>query len=652
MPYGKTKETHYRNLGGINTKVSPYQNDVTEFRDLSNVDFRTPSSLTQRDGTTQIIGSTLPGQVRFIGELFGALAIGSSQTQNISMIITMAGANAYFLTGNSPVLYQTGLVNNTVPYTSRSYGPWIFYANGTDFKKFNGGTYNQSSITGAFTFAPNAETLHIAFDEAEFCLPPGPDITSITAVASGTSIAEGTFSYRLSWINRRGFIGPPGAAATIILANFAGNVLLGSTVSGGTMLGWTVPSGYAIGLTQRVSYYGIEAPGYANVVVWRNNGSSSDYFFRSYDLVSHIFSDGGGAIDIATNQASFAVLGATPISTALSFTLSPKYLEVFNNSMFMGGFTQAPNVLAFSDLGEPESVQPESNFNIGSGLGDNITSLIFYNGRLVVGKENSLFSVTGDNVLNYAVSQITDEYGILNNAAVVYNDILLFLDKKGICEFNGANINIISYPVEDIFLSMNLTAAKNTAVILHSKRLNQIWIGIPCNGASENNCTVVYDYLLRKWTKYEGFNPSAFLRTDVGYDTETELIGDYNGLLYEMGSSYLSDNGSAFTVLIKSRWDSTDKMSTTMQYRQLYIDVTRTASAGTLEIKMLPNYQDGASLVTTMNRNAYQSRIDFGLPATSMSVQIKKHDTSEKLVLHGFVLSSRFQRSTGVFSQG
>lgn len=650
MSYGKLKLDHYHNLGGINTKVSPYQNDETEFRDLSNVDFRNPGALTQRDGITQLVPLSISGPIRAMANLYGQKLISATQVYSPSLLTSWAGTRGYFVSGATQVVFQDGLANTTQNYSVRQYGPWQFYANGSDFKKFNGSTFTVNWFTSPLNIDPSTGG-SIVFDSQNFGLPPGPDISAITFLSLGSSIATGVFSYRLSWVDRLGYIGPPGAAATLSLPNFLGQIIMGSTFSGGQPTGWTVPASYGIGFTTLVNYGGVTVSDFFNVALWRTNGVTSDYFFRSFERVHPFsFSTDAAVIDTATNAASFAVLGVTPITTSLSFTLAPKFIEVFNNSLFLAGFTQSPNSISYSDLGEPEGIQPGSVQPVSNNIGDQITGLIFFGGRLIIGKENSLFSITGDEPVNYTLRQITDKYGMLNNAAVVYDNLLLVLDKKGIVEYNGANVTIISYPIEDIFKSMNINAAKSTAIAMHSKRLNQIWFGIPINGSTVNNVTVVYDYLLRKWTKYEGYNPSYFISSDIGFNSPVETIGNYTGMINYMSPSFVNDNGSAFTVLIKGRYDNTDKFSTTMQYRQLYLD-SPIASGGTLEISLFPNYQDGASLVAYLPRDQYQERLDFGLPATSMSVQIKKFDTVERFVLYGYAMASRFQRGTVAFSQ-
>jgi len=90
---------------------------------------------------------------------------------------------------------------------------------------------------------------------------------------------------------------------------------------------------------------------------------------------------------------------------------------------------------------------------------------------------------------------------------------------------------------------MNYAAAKNVACMAHDKKRNQVLTAIPINGATYNNITVVYDYLVDAWTKYDGFNPSLFAVLTGNLSTRTLFYGGYTGNIYNFGASYFGDNG-------------------------------------------------------------------------------------------------------------
>jgi len=64
----KMKSENYSLLGGINTKVSQYNNSPLEFLNITNLDFQTVGALSQRWGSTQYIGQTFPGRINSLYE--------------------------------------------------------------------------------------------------------------------------------------------------------------------------------------------------------------------------------------------------------------------------------------------------------------------------------------------------------------------------------------------------------------------------------------------------------------------------------------------------------------------------------------------------------------------------------------------------------
>ena len=56
---------------------------------------------------------------------------------------------------------------------------------------------------------------------------------------------------------------------------------------------------------------------------------------------------------------------------------------------------------------------------------------------------------------------------------------------------------------------MNVDAAIENACGIYNRQANELWFAIPCNGATINNCIVVYDTIVKSWTKYDGIFPSS-----------------------------------------------------------------------------------------------------------------------------------------------
>lgn len=324
----------------------------------------------------------------------------------------------------------------------------------------------------------------------------------------------------------------------------------------------------------------------------------------------------------------------------------PKYLEVYNNQLFVSGITLYPSGVYWSQIADPSLFDIESNFEVRTNDGDMVTALKAFQSNLMIFKTNSYHQLSGDDPTNFTLKQVSDEYGCLNHrATAIYDDYLLFLDRKGIVRHNGADQETISTPIQDVFDSMNFSSAKNTACMVHDKKRNQVLCGIPVNGATFNNLTVVYDYLTNAWTKYEGYNPSVFAVLQGNLSNRAIFYGGYSGNIFNFGASLFGDNGTAYTCLIKTRYLSEMGQSIEKQFRRLYLNVDPVVSSTSIfNIKMLTNYGSTIGFTATMYANPFQSRIDFGISSKSLAFELSNYSATDSVKIHGYVLEYRRQR--------
>ncbi len=339
--------------------------------------------------------------------------------------------------------------------------------------------------------------------------------------------------------------------------------------------------------------------------------------------------------------------GATAAVTVIQ-PQNPACLEVFNNFLFMGGFIAYPDTVWYSRVGEFEKRDPENFFEFGANDGDIVSCLVSYFTQLIIFKINSTFVLSGFGQETFSSSQVTDQYGCLSaTGACVFQQRMWFLDKKGICEYNGANTNIVSNKLEPYFRRMNVNAARSVASMIHVKEQNQVQCSIPIDGATLCNLLVFYDYLADFWGTRTISNSSVLALTDQGANKPVAHFGDASGMIYAYGSSLPTDNGQAFTCVAQSRFITGDGLHTDEKmFRRLYIDAD--IPNGSTYNFLVNLYSDqGASPVysATMTLGQFQNRMDFGVPATDLSVEII-YSEGNYLKLNGFTIEYRFQRQT------
>lgn len=537
------------------------------------------------DFTTQGSWTKVPGTTAYTG------ATVSGSIGGVVQFTRLSGASYIIASANTSIYNVTNTFNpirtgllNNALFDFVPFVDRLFCANGQDFFKTDG------------------------VNASKFSLPPGATLNLAT---TGTGFT-GYFQYAYGYLNDRGYAGPVSPFRGISLSN-----------TNAVITGFTVPTDYGI----------------TSILIYRSeNALTSDVFqIASIPVTQATFVDTGYSLSDSINPPY------------LWFTLAPRYIELFNNQLFMLGFSSMQSTVFFSDIGEPEGVGATASFEVRTNDGDRLTGAKSYFSQLVLFKQRSFHTLSGDNPQNFTLQERSDQYGCLSNrATAVYNDILLFLDRKGVAQFNGANIGIISNRMEDIFLRMNIPAAIDNAAMLHVKERNEIWTLIPVDGATLNNQLVVYDYYSDAWYQRNGLNIQSLANIIYDKPYPTPFYGGYTGSLYYFGNSLMGDNGSGMTCLVLTRFHDRGN-STEEMWRRLWLDVTPTAVdvGGTtvIGIKFFANHgTDSPVLTRSMYGATWQSRIDFGVSAKSLAFEFSHFSNTQHLQINGYALGARYQR--------
>lgn len=528
--------------------------------------------------------SSIPGSNYYIGTTYIGRITGLYEYVRLSgasHVIFTANSIAYQTDGVTTSPFRLGLTADAL-FDFVTFVDTLFMTNGYEFIKYN-------DLSAQKFSSPDGSTL----------------TTGLGVAAAGLS---GTFQYAYGYLTTSGYYSGVGPAATLAVAG-----------TQAILSGFTFPADYGV----------------TAAVIYRTSPGGQDLFNIGFlALGGQTFVDSG------------ATLGLLPAPDSVFFTLAPRYLEIFQNSLFMIGSTQFPSSAFYSELGQPETILADSNFEVRTNDGDILTGGKYYGSALYLFKKNSFSRVVGNDTTNFALLDVSDQYGSLSNrAVVVYNDIMLFLDRKGICRYNGATPEIISTRIESTFLSMNIDAAIDNACAIHFKYRNQIWWGIPTNGSTINNTIIIYDYLSESWTVREGFLPSSMAFLKSSFPRQTAFYGGYSGSIHYVSASLFSDNGQGITYAMQSKFYNMGGPSVTMQYRRLFIDTDPIVGITVpLTVNFRVNEQD--TIVKTMQTyfDQFQTRLEFGIPAKSLSIELVTSGSSTPIRINGFTLEARLQR--------
>lgn len=711
MSNQKVKSENYQNFGGINSKQSPYSTGVMEFLDLVNLDFQTPGSLSQRWGSTQYIGQTYPGPVNslfefsrlngsswivqsFSGGIFYGATTGNAQ--GLSFTIEGVTLSAFsFVSGfaRTPI---TLIPTEDTPVNNIQYfgepdefaGGSLFFAN--PMTPSSG--YESYAVLNNYLFAADGNKFFKFDGITTYPVGAPPPIRGYlngsTVIGTGASVyfsdisgasdfiglgLTGFYCFYASYVNNRGFEGPLWPISYFNGASFIAGT--SAAALGGTYFVARVPMAtplqYGISAINQYIFWGPSLTINTDVIgpdFWGGfggqmrlisttpaSGSTTTYIsFGSTIGGQSMLNSNGGALP-PTN--AYQPLGITLVNTG-PYTpanevdiiqFAPQFLETYQNRLFLAGFSAAPSTVWFSDVAEPEGYEADFNFEVRTNDSDEITAIRAYSTRFYIGKSKSFHILTGDNPNNFFLQQVSDQYGIVNNrCTAIYDDIFLFLDRKGVMEWNGASVTRLSQKIQPLFDRMNYAAAITQACMIHDKIRNQVLVSIPIDGSATNNITAVYDYIIGGWTTYKGVNIASLAQMQGRNGTKNVFYGDYQGRVNWFGPSFMSDNGVGASTYWKTRFLHDLGDSTSKTFRRMYLNTDSPASSTLVfGVNFFQDYGVTVVLGTTIVLSQFQNRIDFGIQqAKSVAFEMSNFQTTLPLRIHGFTIESRFSRST------
>jgi hypothetical protein len=214
------------------------------------------------------------------------------------------------------------------------------------------------------------------------------------------------------------------------------------------------------------------------------------------------------------------------------------------------------------------------------------------------------------------------------------------MDKIEVIEYDGANFKSVSEPIQEYLDLIN----KYETRAIHVKKKNQVWF---CS----NPYILVYDYELNAWTIFDNIAidqrstaevlPYGATIRDV---TWWETGASYHNLV-RFNDTLNTDQGSTITLLAKTRFHKKLGDSVQEEFRRLYVDVDTVGSTQGVTINFYPNYGTSVYLTRNTYLDAFNKRLDFGISAKSLSVELIMR-ASQAIRINGYTIESRFLRKT------
>lgn len=608
--YPLLKDENYQNLGGINTLSSVYTTEERQFLDLRNFTFERLGSLTSRNGYESYL--TLPVN-EFLKRPFNSYEY--LKIDGSSFLIFDSGPTLHAF-GSSFFAFDGSLTENATTSAIVSFvtaNDFLYYTAG-DLKRFDGSESIKVSVSNFPDMFGDNTSFNTGLSSGSTAVIPADSYFFSGFYLRGTpSLTDGKINEQI--VLNPGKYGAPPEDSGLSL------VSVGSTIASNGK--WEYISPTLPPTNEGVSSVAIATSrlgtGITNIIY----SEPQSFFLTTISGTTNVVVQ---FEHFSTNQFTYETRG--PVASS--------QLMVFFNNMLV---SIDGNDLSFSTLQDIESFLPENKVSIIGNPGDDILAATVFQGALVIFKEDSIHEIRGASPETLSLTDITFEYGCLSRKGFcIFQNRLWFIDRKGICEYDGANVRIVSEPI-DSFLN---EANKSNMAALHVKKKNEVWFG-------DGEKVFKYDYAANAWGIYDVLDIDKESGAIFGnYGDRRDVFFWEEGASFHQGFRFsddiYTDNGQAITLMAKTRYHKRLGPSTQEMWRRLYINANIPGATTGVTVNYMPNYASDVSLTQSLFLDDFQKRLDFGLSAKSMGFELIIQ-SAEKIVINGYTIESRFLRS-------
>lgn len=297
----------------------------------------------------------------------------------------------------------------------------------------------------------------------------------------------------------------------------------------------------------------------------------------------------GGPTQTYTDSALDSALVISLVEPLTDRSPPPKarYLTTFQNLLIAGCLTDQPNVVAWSDVENPEYFPTPDNQQIVQNIeGDRVTAVAPSNDVLIVFQKQGIYALSGDlPELNFRIDQISNDIGCIAHQSI--RDIrgsIFFLSLIGPRVMTGSSIpqglgpfeeNRMISRIDPLFLTPNTALstdrfALSRAWALHDRVGQKYLLFLPketvqsgiryCNSGST---MIVYDYARDAWLEWRGINAGAgmvvyldeVIYTERGISSAAaRRNADFRRQASDLNIDY-NDHNQPISVFWRSPWD-------------------------------------------------------------------------------------------------
>lgn len=309
-----------------------------------------------------------------------------------------------------------------------------------------------------------------------------------------------------------------------------------------------------------------------------NGAGNTSKFQQSDDGVTWTDITGGGSrstnipwVFVQANQNLYGVNGTdTPIKfdgatiTTMAGIPNGTAIEWWKNFAWVMGVKTAPDRLYFSNVNDPETFSGSDFININ--LGDNskgvgLKGTAGSSGRLYIGKERSVWYVTGSSSATWALNILTYEHGVASHESMIeVKNTVWCVDLEGNVRdlyrttTDNPFSNLASNNIQATIAGLNRTAITKCSAVY----INNYALFFVANGVDDyNSLCLCYDTLANNgkggWVLFTGW---SIARATVYHQSSGEVLFLHdartnNGQTYQWTGT--SDNGRAILAKYETK---------------------------------------------------------------------------------------------------
>ena len=314
------------------------------------------------------------------------------------------------------------------------------------------------------------------------------------------------------------------------------------------------------------------------ILACRWNTSNSDYFYKwnnSTEVWDTVTTP--GTVDVSTvtkvrfskfNWGSPKVILTDGVNPAASYDgttytqvtstfapSAPKFATVFQNHMFLAGDPSEKTNLYFSAPYNELDYDPASGSGV-INVGFPIVAIRPFRDALYIFGSNNIRKLTGNNIANFILENVTDDLGCLASDSVIeIGGDLLFLSQDGLRPVSGTNkigdvnLETISKDIQSVFTDIvfNVDLEGLNAVVIRQKTQFRIFFKAAYSQGIIGGFRQVEGGLQFEYGQILGIEATC---ADSGYIGQNEFVihGDSAGKVHRQERGNAFDTNPIFSV--------------------------------------------------------------------------------------------------------